>query len=67
MATTLFPTIAVITVSLYLALVMVVLAATAVVGLRWLARYPGRDAATITCPAGRAVWSSRCDRGCDLR
>ncbi len=41
MATTLFPTIDVVTVSLYLAAVMIALATTAVIGLRWLARRTG--------------------------
>jgi len=41
MATTLFPTIDVVTVSLYLAAVMIALATTAVIGLRWLGRRTG--------------------------
>jgi len=41
MATTLFPTIDVVTVSLYLAAVMIVLATTAVLGLRWLGHRTG--------------------------
>jgi len=41
MATTLFPTIDVVTVSLYLAGAMIVLATAAVIGLRWLARRTG--------------------------
>ncbi len=45
MATTLFPSIDVITVSLYLAGAMIVLAATAVLGLRWLGRRTGTRSA----------------------
>jgi len=41
MATTLFPTLDVVTVTLYLAGVMVVLATVAVMGLSWLARHTG--------------------------
>ena len=41
MATTLFPTIDVVTVSLYLAAVMIALATTAVIGLRWLGHRTG--------------------------
>jgi len=41
MATTLFPTLDVVTVTLYLAVAMVLLAAAAVVGLSWLGRRTG--------------------------
>jgi len=46
MATTLFPTIDVVTVSLYLAAVMIALATTAVIGLRWLGRRTGTPPVT---------------------
>ena len=46
MATTLFPTIDVVTVSLYLAAVMIALATTAVIGLRWLGHRTGTPPVT---------------------